>query len=60
VDPSLREQLARTGIVDSISRRSIFMRTEEVAGSLYEAYAAAEEWVSSQPTEDGAAAGEAE
>ena len=48
VDPSLREQLARAGIVDSISRRSIFMRTEEVGGSLYEAYAVAEEWVSQQ------------
>jgi hypothetical protein len=46
VEPSLREQLARAGIVDSISRRNIFMRTEEVGGSLFEAYAVAEEWVS--------------
>ena len=48
VDPTLREQLARAGIVDSISRRSIFTRTEEVGGSLYEAYAVAEEWVAQQ------------
>ena len=48
VEPSLREQLALAGIVDSISRRSIFVRTEEVGGSLYEAYAVAEEWVSQQ------------
>jgi sulfate permease, SulP family len=50
VDPALREQLARAGIVDSISRRSIFLQTEEVAGSLYEAYAAAQEWVSQEWT----------
>ena len=53
VDPSLREQLARAGIVDSISRGSIFLQTEEVAGSLYEAYAVAEEWVSQQGSEAG-------
>jgi SulP family sulfate permease len=61
VDPSLREQLARAGIVDSISRRSIFMRTEEVGGSVYEAYAVAEEWVSQQQAiTSGEPAGEAE
>ena len=49
VDRSLWEQLARAGIVESISRRSIFLQTEEVTGSLFEAYAAAEEWVSQQP-----------
>ncbi len=54
VDPSLREQLARSGIVDSVLRRNIFLQTEEVAGSLYEAYAVAEEWVSQK----GSAAGE--
>jgi SulP family sulfate permease len=53
VDPSLREQLARAGIVDSISRRSIFLQTEEVAGSLYDAYAAAQEWVSSRGVPEG-------
>jgi hypothetical protein len=41
--------LARAGIVDSISRRSIFTQTEEVIGSLFEAYAAAEEWIAQQP-----------
>jgi SulP family sulfate permease len=61
VDPSLREQLALAGIVDSISRRSIFMRTEEVGGSVYEAYAVAEEWVSRQQAiKTGNSAGEAE
>ncbi len=61
VDETLRDQLARAGIVDSISRRSIFMRTEEVAGSLYEAYAVAEEWVAQQQAvKGGAPAGEAE
>ena len=61
VDPSLRDQLALAGIVDSISRRSIFMRTEEVGGSLYEAYAVAEEWVSRQQAiKDDEPAGEAE
>jgi SulP family sulfate permease len=49
VDRSLWEQLARAGIVDSISRRSIFTQTEEVIGSLFEAYAAAEEWIAQQP-----------
>jgi SulP family sulfate permease len=49
VDQSLWEQLARAGIVESISRRSIFLRTEEVIGSLFEAYAVAEEWVSQPP-----------
>ncbi len=53
VDPALKEQLARAGIVASISRRSIFLQTEEVAGSLYEAHAAAEEWVSQQAPEGG-------
>jgi SulP family sulfate permease len=61
VDPSLRDQLALAGIVDSISRRSIFMRTEEVGGSIYEAYAVAEEWVSQQQAiASGEPAGEAE
>ena len=53
VDPALREQLARAGILDSVSRRNIFLQTEEVAGSLYEAYAVAEEWVSQQAPEGG-------
>jgi SulP family sulfate permease len=61
VDPSLRDQLALAGIVDSISRRSIFMRTEEVGGSIYEAYAVAEEWVAQQQAiTSGEPAGEAE
>jgi SulP family sulfate permease len=53
VDPSLWEQLARAGIVDSISRRSIFLRAQEVGGSLYEAHAVAEEWVSRQESTEG-------
>ena len=48
VDPSVREQLARAGIVDSVSRKNIFVQTDRVAESVYEAYAVAEEWVSQQ------------
>jgi SulP family sulfate permease len=60
VDPSLRDQLKLAGIVESISRRSIFIRTEEVGGSLYEAYAAAKEWVArQQAVAEGETEGEA-
>jgi sulfate permease, SulP family len=45
VDPVVREQLARAGIVDAISRRSIYLQTDRVGESLYDAYADAEEWV---------------
>ncbi len=45
VDPLVREQLARAGILDSISRKSIFVRTDQVGESLYDAYAAAEDWI---------------
>jgi len=48
VDPSIREQLARAGIVASVSRKNIFAQTDRVAESLYEAYAAAEEWIALQ------------
>jgi SulP family sulfate permease len=48
VDPAIKEQLARAGIVDSVSRRSIFLQTDQVGESLYEAQAAAEEWISQQ------------
>jgi len=50
VDLSVREQLARVGLVDSISRRNIFTKTEEVGESLYDAYAAAEDWMSQRKT----------
>ncbi len=56
VDPSIREQLARAGMVDSVSRRNIFTKTGKVGESLYDAYAAAEDWMSQSKT--GAAAPE--
>jgi hypothetical protein len=42
---------SRTGIVDSISRRGIFVQTDRVGESIYEAYAAAEEWISQKAGE---------
>ena len=46
VEPSVREQLARAGLTESVSRTHIFLRTDKVGESLYDAYAAAEEWTS--------------
>ncbi len=46
VEPSVREQLARAGIVDSVSRKNIFVKTDRVGESLYEAWDAAQDWVS--------------
>ncbi len=45
VDPAARQQLARAGMVDSVSRRNIFTQTAEVGESLHDAHAVAEEWV---------------
>ncbi len=45
VDPSVREQLARAGMVDSVSRKNIFLEIEQVGQSLYDAYATAEDWI---------------
>jgi len=45
VDPSVREQLARAGMVDSVSRNNIFLEIEQVGQSLYDAYATAEDWI---------------
>jgi SulP family sulfate permease len=53
VHPHLREQLLRAGIVDSVARKNIFLRTERVGESLYEANAAAQEWIDRQRS-DGA------
>jgi sulfate permease, SulP family len=57
VDPLVREQLARAGIVDSISRRNIFLRTDKVGESLFDAYAAAEEWVAQHQPQSAEAPG---
>ncbi len=52
VEPSVREQLARAGIVDSVSRKNIFVKTDRVGESLYEAWDTAQDWVSeSKPPE---------
>ena len=52
VEPSVREQLARAGIVDSVSRKNIFVKTDRVGESLYEAWDTAQDWVSqSEPLE---------
>ena len=53
VDQSVREQMARAGIVDSVSRHSIFVQTDRVGESLYDANAAAEEWISQQTLTTG-------
>ncbi len=45
VEPAIREQLARAGMVKSVKRKDIFVRTEQVGESLYDAYAAATDWV---------------
>ena len=52
VEPSIMEQLARTGVTRSISRRNVFPRTERVQESLYDAYDTAQIWAkrfSAQP-----------
>jgi len=53
VEEDVREQLARAGIVDSISRKRIFLRTDRVGESLYEAEAVAEEWVAARSGDAG-------
>jgi hypothetical protein len=45
VDPAAREQLARAGMIDSVSRRNIFTKTDDVGESIYEAKAAADDWI---------------
>jgi SulP family sulfate permease len=51
VHPDLREQLLRAGIVDSVTSKNIFLRTQRVGESLYEANAAAHEWVARRRSE---------
>ena len=55
VEPGVSEQLARAGIVDSVSRRNVYMRTDHVGESLFQAKEAGEELVSrwEAPTESG-------
>jgi len=54
VEPSVREQLARAGMVDSVSHRNIFVQTDRVGESVYEAYAAAEDLISQWKLQTGA------
>lgn len=49
VAPPVKEQLSRAGIVGSVSGRNTFLQTDRVGESLYEAQAAAEEWISRRP-----------
>jgi SulP family sulfate permease len=46
VEPSVKEQLSRAGVVDSVSRTNIFVQTDRVGESLYDAYTAGEDWIS--------------
>ncbi len=55
VDSSIREQLARAGMVDSVSHRNIFTKTGKVGESLYDAHAAAKDWMAQRKTGDGVA-----
>lgn len=45
LEPATKEQLTRAGIVDSVSRRNLFMRTERVGESLFDAQEAAHAWI---------------
>ena len=46
VAPQVREQVSRAGIVGSVLGKNIFLQTDRVGESLYDAQAAAEEWIS--------------
>ena len=53
VDPAAREQLARAGMVDSVSRQNIFTKTDDVGESIYEAKATADDWIAKRSTATG-------
>ncbi len=53
VDPAIRQQLARAGMVDSVSRQNIFVKTEHFGESIYAAQAAADDWIAEGRTVTG-------
>jgi MFS superfamily sulfate permease-like transporter len=46
VAPQVKEQVSRAGIVGSVLGKNIFLPTDRVGESLYDAQTAAEEWIS--------------
>lgn len=49
VDPAIKVQLARTGMLQTIGRENVFLVDERVGQALQEAVDAAERWIAAQP-----------
>jgi SulP family sulfate permease len=50
IDPQIRQQLERTGIVHVIGRENLFMAEENIGAALEDAVDAAEAWIADQPS----------
>ena len=49
VNPKVKDQIRRTGIMESIGRENIFLATENVGESAEEAMAEAQKWIVAVP-----------
>lgn len=48
LDPNVRNQIERTGVIRVIGRENVFMATEELGRALLDTVAAAETWIAAQ------------
>jgi SulP family sulfate permease len=53
VDPCVRDQLARTGVIEAIGEENIFMATPQIGTALNEAVAAARAWLDQASMAEG-------
>lgn len=51
IDPNVRRQIERTGVIKIIGRENIFLATEEAGRALLDTVDAAEKWIAAQESE---------
>jgi SulP family sulfate permease len=53
VDPTVRDQLARTGVLKLIGEENVFLATPQIGEALNQAVAAATTWLGQTPADKG-------
>ncbi len=59
VEPAVRKQLAKTGLLDLIGEENVFLATPRLGEAMNQAAAAAYAWLGQQPAKTAAAPGDA-
>lgn len=55
IDPAIRDQLAKTGVLDVIGDENVFLATPQLGEALNRAVAAAQAWLGTAPADDAPA-----